>query len=382
MINPNDVFKNLKGRENPNNEIFSSLEDEIQKGLQGANEGIPIGFPRLEQYASIRKKQYYLIGGYTGSAKSTFIQDAFILNPIDFIIKNPGTFKVKIFLRSMERSKTFMYAKWLSRRIFLDHGIIIPLWKMLGWSHNVKLTLNEQNLIQEYKVYFQELAEYVKVIDGAENPVGVSKDFVAYLKSVGKIEDVDEFNKIYIPDDPKLINVHITDHVGLLKHTKDLNTNKASIDKWSGEAAYIRDFYGCCMIDVQQFNRDIVNPIRLKQGDVSPNLEDFKDTSSTQHNADLVLGLFDPGRYKVEALTGHDLSKLQSPEDGAKLYRSLHILKSTYSTDGVVLPLAFQPHVGVLKELPKKKDMTEAIYNEVLSFDYFKQLKKGFVPKF
>ena len=67
----------------PDNSIFSSIEEEIKKGLQGSNEGIPIGFPRLEQYASLRKKQYYLIGGYTGSAKSTFIQDAFILNPKD-----------------------------------------------------------------------------------------------------------------------------------------------------------------------------------------------------------------------------------------------------------------------------------------------------------
>lgn len=177
---------------------------------------------------------------------------------------------------------------------------------------------------------------------------------------------------MYIPDNEYEIIVNINDHLKLIKPTKDLNTSKLIIDKWSNDAIYLRDHFGACIIDIQQFNRDISNPVRLKMNDVSPNLEDFADTATTQQNADLVLGLFDPGRYKVEALTRHDLNRLQS-DDGSKRYRSLHILKSTYGADGVVIPLALQPELGIIKELPKHGNMTDKIYDDIINNKYFKK---------
>jgi len=43
---------------------------------------------------------------------------------------------------------------------------------------------------------------------------------------------------------------------------------------------YARDFFGYSPVLVSQFNRDISNPIRIKNGDVEPQLEDFADSSS------------------------------------------------------------------------------------------------------
>ena len=64
---------------------------------------------------------------------------------------------------------------------------------------------------------------------------------------------------------------------------------KAAIDKMSDELRYARDFYGYTPVVVSQFNRDIANPMRLKNGDVEPQLEDFADSSQTQNDADVVL---------------------------------------------------------------------------------------------
>jgi hypothetical protein len=63
-------------------------------------------------------------------------------------------------------------------------------------------------------------------------------------------------------------------------------------DKMSDELRYARDFYGYSPVVVSQFNRDISNPMRLKNGDVEPQLEDFADSSSTQNDADVVLSSF------------------------------------------------------------------------------------------
>ena len=67
---------------------------------------------------------YYLIGGLTGSGKTSFIDDAFVLNPVDWALSQEGRasgIKVKVWYRSMERSRTYKFAKWTSRKIFLDH---------------------------------------------------------------------------------------------------------------------------------------------------------------------------------------------------------------------------------------------------------------------
>jgi hypothetical protein len=111
---------------------FDKLNEEVNKGLSGRNEGIPMGFDRLNRYIGIRKSMYFLVGGLTGSGKTSFIDDAFVLNPYDWFISNQNTngVKLKIIYRSMERSRTYKMAKWVSRRIFLDYGVIISINKL------------------------------------------------------------------------------------------------------------------------------------------------------------------------------------------------------------------------------------------------------------
>ena len=117
---------------------FELLKREVELGLEGRNGGIPMGFNRLNRYIGIRKSMYFLVGGLTGSGKTSFIDDAFVLNPFDWYIsqKDPGV-KLRIVYRSMERSRTYKLAKWVGRKIFLDQGVIIPVPKLLGWTEKM-----------------------------------------------------------------------------------------------------------------------------------------------------------------------------------------------------------------------------------------------------
>jgi hypothetical protein len=123
---------------------------------------------------------------------------------------------------------------------------------------------------------------------------------------------------------------------------------------------------------VSQFNRDIANPMRIKNGDVEPQLEDFADSSSTQNDADVVLALFDPMRYKVEDPSGYELDKLKD-EYGAKYYRSLRLIKNSFGEDDVRIGLGFLGQIGMFKELPRRKDMTDSDYEAVVNKTYFLQ---------
>ena len=348
---------------------FELLKEEIQAGLDGRNAGIPMGFNRLNRYIGIRKRIYTLVGGLTGSGKTSFVDDAYVLNPFDWFISqdNPKV-KLKIIYRSMERSRTYKFAKWISRKIFYDYGIIIPVGKMLGWTD--KMTKDEHDIFLTYKDYMEKMEEVITIIDGPENPVGIAKELKEYALQNGEIEQLDTHNKIYIPNDENVITLVIIDHIGLLKTTKDLSTKKQVIDKMSDELRYARDFFGYSPVVVSQFNRDISNPIRIKNGDVEPQLEDFKESSQTQDDADVILALFDPMRYKVADPSGYDLNKLKD-EFGAKYFRSVRLIKNSYGEDDIRIGLGFLGQVGMFKELPKRKDITDADYQNVVNKTFF-----------
>lgn len=352
---------------------FQRLYHEIKRGIEGKNRGIPMGFNRLNKYIGIRKAMYYLVGGLTGSGKTSFIDDAFVLNPFDWYyenaIKNQNTdIKLHIIYRSMERNRTYKLAKWVARKIFIDTGVEINVSKLLGWTTE-KLTEEEVALVEKYEDYLNAMEKCVEIIDGAENPVGIAKDLRKYAEANGTFEKI-PYGEVYHPNDENLITIVVIDHIGLLKPTKLFPSKKDSIDKMSDEMRYFRDVCGFSFVAVSQFNRSIANPIRIKQGDVEPQLEDFKESSSTQDDADIVLALFDPIRYKVEDPSGYDLEQLRD-EYGAKYFRSLRLIKNSYGEDDIRIGLAFMGSVGFFKEMPKRRDITDADYKDIRDKVFF-----------
>lgn len=353
--------------------IFDDLNKEVQDGMAGRNSGIPMGFSRLNNHISIRKSNNYLLGGYTGSGKTSLLDDAFVLNPVDWYLQNyhKTEIRFKIIYWSMERNKKFKLMKWISRKIFLDTGRIIPVTRLMGWvSEGNRLTRDEHDIFLTYRDYIEAILEVVTIIDGPENPTGIRNYMRAYHLQNGIIEEIDEFHKIYLPNNPHLITLKIKDHLGLQKKEKILPTIKEVIDKSSADDRYDRDFCGISSVNLSQFNRDISNPMRIKNGDVEPMIEDFKDSGNTQEDADVILALFDPMRYKVPDTIGYDLNRLRD-SNRMKKYRSLKILKNSYGSDDIKIGLAFQPEIGLFKEMPKVVDTTPAVYDSILDNSYF-----------
>src|SRR5688572_33512586 len=96
---------------------FQQLAAEVQAGIEGKNNGIPMGFNRLNRYIGIRKRIMTLIFGPTGSGKSAYLHSSYILSPFDWYYKTkPKDLKLKVILFSMERSKIYILAKWISRK--------------------------------------------------------------------------------------------------------------------------------------------------------------------------------------------------------------------------------------------------------------------------
>lgn len=354
----------------------------VQQGTEGKNEGIPYATPRLGQHMNIRKALTFLIGGYTGSAKTSYLDDTFVLSPYEWYLENKmkSDIKIKFIYWSMERRAQFKVARWQSRRIFMDHGIIIPMNKILGWvKKEERLTKDQHDLIVMYKPYFEELFSLMTLVDYPQNPTGIRNFFykkqpdgkeTGYMTKEGRVEEIDEYNRVFIPNDPNVIYMNLYDHLGLGRGEKELPTTKDVVDKLCADSRHLRDFFGVTNVHLSQFNREISNITRLKEKEVEPRLEDFSNSSSSQNDADIILSLFDPMRYKVACPSGYDLEKLRDAE-GRKYYRSIQILKNSYGIEGVRIGSSFQPETGIFKELPRLKDMTDQIYSQVTSNQWF-----------
>lgn len=356
--------------------IFNNLKIEVEKGILGESNGISTGFEGLDRYISVRKKIYTLIFGSSGTGKSSLTQNAYILNPFDWWWKNRGNTKIKlkIVYFSMERSASYVTAKWLVRKIFLNEGVLIPLPKLMGWW-DTKLNFNEHDLFLQYEPYFKNMEDVVEIIEGVQNPTGVYKWIKNWGEKNGRVEQITEFNKVYIPNDENLITVIIVDHQSLVKKEKDIFTKKDAIDKLSEYLQHARDFYGFSPVLVAQMNRDIANPAYQKMETFEPTPEQIKDSATSFEDSDVCISLFDPIKFKTKAPTFHDAEKMIDTNTGAKYYRSLKIHKNSWGEDDIRKGLAFHGAIGHFKELPKYTEMNDNSYNSILSGEFFKKDK-------
>ena len=349
---------------------FKLLKQEIENGLQGKNSGIPMGFNRLNKYIGIRKRIFTTIFGGTGVGKSALTHNAYILQPFDYIRSHRGDDKIKLktILFSMERSKIYILAKWLSREIFLSQGILVPISKLLGWWET-KLTHDEHDLVLSFKDYIDELCEFCDIIEGAQNPTGIYKYVKNYAERNGRFEQKDEFTKIYIPNHSNEIVIPIIDHYGLTKPEKSMS-KKEAIDKLSEYCQLFRDQYGYSPVGVSQINRDIGSMLNKKIDNLEPILEHMKESGNPAEASDVVISLFQPSRYKTEDVN-YNVSKFIDPSTGDDYFRSLKILKNSYGVSEVRCGMAFEGATGMFKELKKSKEMDDFDYSSLFDKSFF-----------
>lgn len=366
--------------------LSQDLHKEIENGRNGKSGIIPIHYDRLKDYIEIAKNTMYVLGGETGSAKSTCAHDLFLIRPIQWYLKNKTPdIKLSVIYFGMERKQYNYSARWISRLIFEEQGIVMSAKKILGRTKKDQLTDKEFELVQEYYKVLDEWEKDDILIahQGSKNPTGISLYLEAFAKKHGTIhqKDKEERNidniletKTYVPNHPNHIVLVITDHIGILAPEKTTINDKGQIDKFSRCMRESRDLYGFSPVIIQQLNRNLADVTRQKLGDLVPKLSDFAGSSSTSHDSDVIIALFDPYRHTIGGElgkdNGYDLKRLKD-DKFRTYYRSLHILKNSFDSSGFQFPIALEPQMGMMKILPRKDQITDDIYTSVTSGNYF-----------
>lgn len=302
--------------------LFDDTINLVNKGIEGGNIGLPMGFNRLIEFVpNIQQGTYYLIGGETGSGKTAFVDDAFLYNPFDWLYGNPDSkIKLKVIYYSFEIEKRRKIIKAICRKLFIDYNIIVDVNYVLSRGKN-RISNEIYQKVISTKEYFDKMEDILTIHDIPKHSTSIKIDLDNFFKQNGKINKVSEFKSEYIPNDNNLYTICIIDHIGLSKKNNINETNKLKIDNLSSMLYELRNKYNLIPVVISQLNRSISSSDRFKLEMIRPQLSDFKETGNTQEDANIIMCLFNPYRYQIGNYDKYNINILQDR------FRGLSILK-------------------------------------------------------
>jgi hypothetical protein len=377
--------------------IFNNVQDNIDDGRAGNTLWIPIGFPKIGEHVGIIPKTYTLLGGNSGTGKTSYCDLSYVLNPYQWIQENGEDKDVKftVLYKSMERPKEYKIAKWICMKLWQDHQIMCDVPTLFRWGeHRSRIPDDVYALITGYRKYFEKMEDTVIINDGPENPTGI------YRWMVNKIMD----NGTYVTSDDKVIKIYrqgkspfkgdcetirfgtaktieITiygekvqvhkmfakfflidkrhvylcaiDHMGKCTHEQGLD-DRGTLNKMTEYASgKLRDVFGASIVAVSQFNRATSDSQRRfsKEVEMAPMETDFKGSGNMFNDSDAAIALFNPWRYGMVKYLDYEVDSFVNAK-GYNRFRSLHVLKNSYGVDDVAYGLHFLGEIGGFAELP------------------------------
>lgn len=358
----------------PGRGIFETALTSIKEAKRvreaGGVNSIPFGLPSLDRHVpGIMKGIQYLITASSGVGKTQLSKFLFVNQPYKFIKEHPEHgFKIKILYFALEESKEeFMYSL-ISNRLKEKYGLNVSNMQLRGINHTLGDEVIEK--IEECTVYFEELEQYIDVIDTISNPFGIYKYVRDYSTQHGthhyrphtfrhtmpdgtveeKVEMVYDY---YEPNDPNEIVIVIADHISLLQPENGGTLHEAMTQMSANYGRkMITKQFGYCLAIVQQQAADTekqqyTNAGQSIESKLEPSLSGLGDNKLTQRDAFIVIGLFAPERHCIDKHMGYDITVLKD------YYRCLTVLKNRMGVPNLKLPLLFNGAANIFSELPK-----------------------------
>lgn len=344
--------------------IFDEVKQKIEEGQKGMNEGIPMGFNRLNNVIpGIQQSTYYLIGGELGSGKSALTDEAFIYNPYDYIITHDTDLDFQVLYFSLEIDKVRKIAKAIARRIFHKYKVLVDINYILSKGKN-RISDEVYKYAMEQCDYFYKLEQYVTFFDKPENPTGIWKTVLNYSNENGKWKEAINSDGQMVPSEYKAYNPNkivlvVVDHLGLMRCERGF-LKKQNIDKMSEYAIILRNKCKYSQVFVQQLNRSMSSTERFSINRVEPQLSDFKDTGNTQSDCDICLAVFSPIRYDIKNFYGYNVSLLKNK------FKSIHILKNRDGEADQMIGMGFIGQTGTFFELPQSNVIQNSDYEKII----------------
>lgn len=371
-----------------------NFREQFKKGKEGKNIGLPTGLTELNRAIDgIQKKSIYAIGAAPKVGKTTFVDQAFVIEPFlhlqNLKVKEPeNPIKVNWIYYSFEIDRVKKEFKYAAHFMFRDFGIsnfthngkiyqMSPRYLLgrLTDENDKVITVTPEHEEMLKQIYLNRIipmfGEYnaagKKIRKGAidfiadrDNPTGLRNHLIHYAKQNGEFiyekyltrnEKGQEVQKEritgYKPNDPNLFTIIITDHMRKLKRERNYTT-KENIDKWIEYQVELRNWCDFIFVDIIHLNRALASIDRLKymKDQLYPTGDDFKDTGNLSEEADYILTLFNPNdeKYKLENHFGIVLANYPN-------YRSVHLVESRDTESPQHLAMQMYGNINLFKSI-------------------------------
>lgn len=365
---------------------MSNFVAEIDKGIEGENQGIPLGegLSNINKVINgVQRGRIYGVAAAPKVGKSTFSDYAFVLQVYLWYVANKDSdpdLEIEWIYFSFEIDRVSKETEFAVFFLYYDHGIThinlppgvtkngktqIPLSP--NYLRGRMMDDNEQPIKMERgsdihnklgQVYRNRIiplfGEYdksgrlvkdedgqlkrglIKFIEHRENPTGLSKKMKAHAENYGRWikEGQGKYERIvgYVPVNPKKYTIVITDHLRKLPTERGWKL-KQTVDKYMEYTVEMRNLCQWTFVHIIHLNRSMADVQRMKQyGDMLyPTSDDIKDTGNMSEDADYVFTMFNPNdsRYKLKKHFGLEL--LDSA--GNQLYpnlRTMHLVEARH----------------------------------------------------
>lgn len=330
----------------------SRLLELIEKGRQGSNIGLSMGLEKLSLYMDdYLPSTQYLIGGASGSGKSTFVLFAFIYKPLmDWLHTDDPAKKARDpywIMFNLEMTEEQIQGKLLSMYIYETFGEQVRFKEMFSRGRDCMLTDDHYELIKKCEDFLDLLDKRIIYHDGAFNSDKYKNCLNEDLKKFGTFKDGD-----YIPENPNRIIGVVLDHASLTRASNG-RSKKEEMDLVSSYGVQYRNKCGISPINLSQFNRNANGGERIKAGLQDPDNSDYKDSGALYEDSTVVIAIHAPIKYKLTTYRGYDIKQL------GQMFIAVILLKSRFGTSDIAVGLGFYGDCSIYKELPKANEITD-----------------------
>jgi hypothetical protein len=342
--------------------FINHSKERVDKGLHNS---IPLPFERFKKlFPGFVKGKYWIITAGSSIGKTRFTK--FVMYETwKFCKENNIPFSCTWF--ALEESEQSFLMSILLIRLNQVYGIVTDLHTLMSLCGK-KPTKQILEAIKKEDKFINEFRQSFNIVDNTTNPKHAFKKVCNTMTKLGKFykDSVEvEPNRDWKCDDwdtfiwnnKEAYHFVVNDHISLWSDEDD---QWKTIDKWSKK--YVLELmckrFGINAIDVQQQALDQEKKEYNKQGKLlldrlMPSANYLADNKTTVRNADVLIGLFSPFKFRSEEeeadffFKGYDISKLEN------FYRCITINKDrSFGTEGTRLHIFFNGATNECKELP------------------------------
>jgi len=339
-------------------------------------------FPKLSKFVpGIIKGIMYKITAGSGVGKTQLTKMLFVLAPLNYIKYNQTKIKVKIFYFALEESEEEFIDSLICNQLAYKHNVRVDPLQLKGYREEYaddKIMALIEDVEQDVEFFM----EHIEVVDSVSNPTGLYKycrtfsekngqhywDDVEFTKTGadGKTKvEKDQIYREYVPNDPNLHVIVITDHISLITpeydKASDSKLNKhQSMAKWSTHycRGQITKHWGWTVVNVQQQEQGSEKQHYTNTGasvvkKTEPTLDGLANNKEIQRDDYVVISLYSPDRFGFEEYHGYDISQMRDT------FRSVKILKNRLGTPNKYVPLLFDGASNRFQEIPFSDNVTE-----------------------